>query len=893
MSIEQESLNGWTNEDEMKLFKHTVVKQLYDEDRVNSVSMDQVMDLCVDVVINDRNMLYDKAMEHNAIIKHNYIGNSDEMASGQETLVQRQLELESSFVNQALNRYNYTQDELVALGRQSSGKTSKSLFHQWFFLLSEAILEKQNLITADDDSDTQASLRAHLLLLDADTYAVILIYELIPLLVHSLSGVSFANAAKHVGRAVEDEISFRNINKKQVLRKNYALKTARGPTELRRRLREQANRLLSSSKWSEATQIRVGAILIDVFAKHAKMRGEDALTGDERAALEHSMEVRDKKTHGMLSLSSEVRKEFLEDNDMGFFSYLGWYPMVVPPVKWTSPTTGGYLSKSTGIMRSKDSSAQKQALQRAHDLGCLGEVYDSLNHLSATKWVINTEILDFVEHVWVERKLSLGKLPSPENVPVPEAPALGEKIDPEDRKRIYREVIKAEKMNREFHSLRCDLKYKLSVASMLRDDVIYFPFNMDFRGRAYPVPPHLNHLGSDVCRALLLFAEKRPVTRKGIYWLKVHLANLQGNDKISFDDRVKWVEERIDLLNDSALEPLDGHRWWLEAEDPWQCLAVCKELHRILNSDCPEEYMTNMPVHQDGSCNGLQHYAALGRDAAGGKAVNLTPSDKPQDVYSEVLKRVIVRVDEAAEKGDEIAKLLQGKLVRKVVKQTVMTSVYGVTLIGAREQIAKRLLERDDIPEDQVFPASMYLAKITLDSLSDLFSSAREIMTWLSNSADLMAMCQQPMSWLTPMGLPVVQPYRNETLLKVKTCMQQVTISDTSELLPVNRSKQSSAFPPNFVHSLDSTHMLKTAIKCNEAGLTFTAVHDSYWTHPSTVDGMNHILREVFVDLHSAPLLDDLRNQFMQRYADVDIPPLPRLGDLDISEVKDAPYFFN
>lgn len=37
-----------------------------------------------------------------------------------------------------------------------------------------------------------------------------------------------------------------------------------------------------------------------------------------------------------------------------------------------------------------------------------------------------------------------------------------------------------------------------------------------------------------------------------------------------------------------------------------------------------------------GSCNGLQHYAALGLDATGGAQVNLVPSGKPQDVYSGV-----------------------------------------------------------------------------------------------------------------------------------------------------------------------------------------------------------------------------------------------------------------
>lgn len=47
----------------------------------------------------------------------------------------------------------------------------------------------------------------------------------------------------------------------------------------------------------------------------------------------------------------------------------------------------------------------------------------------------------------------------------------------------------------------------------------------------------------------------------------------------------------------------------------------------------PASYLSHLPVHMDGSCNGLQHYAALGRDEIGGKAVNLMPSDKPQDVY--------------------------------------------------------------------------------------------------------------------------------------------------------------------------------------------------------------------------------------------------------------------
>ena len=62
--------------------------------------------------------------------------------------------------------------------------------------------------------------------------------------------------------------------------------------------------------------------------------------------------------------------------------------------------------------------------------------------------------------------------------------------------------------------------------------VIYFPMNLDFRGRVYPIPPHLNHLGNDLCRGLLAFSRKKPLGERGLFWLKIQVANLYGNDKV-------------------------------------------------------------------------------------------------------------------------------------------------------------------------------------------------------------------------------------------------------------------------------------------------------------------------------------------------------------------------
>ena len=48
------------------------------------------------------------------------------------------------------------------------------------------------------------------------------------------------------------------------------------------------------------------------------------------------------------------------------------------------------------------------------------------------------------------------------------------------------------------------------------------------------------------------------------------------------------------------------------------------------------------------------------------------------------------------------------------MKQTVMTSVYGVTYAGAKDQIRQRLKERSSIENERhLFTASCYAAKVS------------------------------------------------------------------------------------------------------------------------------------------------------------------------------------
>lgn len=139
------------------------------------------------------------------------------------------------------------------------------------------------------------------------------------------------------------------------------------------------------------------------------------------------------------------------------------------------------------------------------------------------------------------------------------------------------------------------------VARKMKDeDGFFYPHNLDFRGRAYPMHPHLNHLGSDLCRGILEFAEGRPLGSSGLRWLKIHLANLfaGGVDKLSLEGRIAFTENHLDDIFDSADRPLDGRRWWLNAEDPFQFLAACINLSEALRSSSPETTISHIPVHQ-------------------------------------------------------------------------------------------------------------------------------------------------------------------------------------------------------------------------------------------------------------------------------------------------------
>lgn len=189
----------------------------------------------------------------------------------------------------------------------------------------------------------------------------------------------------------------------------------------------------------------------------------------------------------------------------------------------------------------------------------------------------------------------------------------------------------------------------------------WFPVYLDSRGRMYyrGLP---NPQGSDLAKAVLHFHEKKPLGTRGLFWLKVHIANSFGYDKERMQDRARWTEQHWKAI-EAALDAPEEHLDVWGTDAPWSMYSACWELREAYRSGNPEGYCTGIPVHMDATCSGLQHFAGMLRDPVGGLYVNLTDptgTGPKQDIYAKVADYAMQLIALDAKSADpEVAALAQ------------------------------------------------------------------------------------------------------------------------------------------------------------------------------------------------------------------------------------------
>jgi DNA-directed RNA polymerase len=333
-------------------------------------------------------------------------------------------------------------------------------------------------------------------------------------------------------------------------------------------------------------------------------------------------------------------------------------------------------------------------------------------------------------------------------------------------------------------------------------------------------------------------------------------------------------------------------------------LAACHEWTMAHELENPEDFVSHLPVAMDGTCNGIQHLSAMGRDPIGAKATNLSTSPKREDIYEQVKAVVSRAINDDAVNGVPEALAWVGRVTRSVVKRAVMTTPYGVTERGIRDQlIADGHVKGADLSVGVTKGAAAdYLRDKIVEGLSETVVAAKDIMAWIQKVASELADAGRPMEWTTPCGNVVRQSYYNLAMTNVVTLVGKTRLWSEDENLGLNVRKCTLASAPNLIHSFDAAHVALTCVAfADEMGkhgepASVAMIHDSYATHAADTAVLARVLREQFVEMYSVNWLENLEQEFRAKNPGVSITPwrdVITMGEFDVAQVQESVFFFS
>lgn len=864
---------------------------------------------------------------------------------GQDLAV-KQLQLEHEAYTEGERRFIKNLERQTERGELADNQVAKPLMQTLVPKIAQAVKEWHEgldgklstsrpsvaftMLSTEEKAVKDRSLR-----ISCESAAVIILKVILSKLVKP-EGIPITPMASAIGRTLEDEIRFGRIRDKEQehFKKAIAenLNKRAGASYKKAYMQAVETSMLEQGQledawgtWSPTEAVHVGIKMLEIVIQ--------------------STQLVELKRYGAGNAATDVEMVHLSDfwvkkMAQRGFSLAGiapvYQPCVVPPKPWTGVVGGGYWAKGRRplpLIRL----GSKSAVARYEDV-YMPEVYDAVNIIQNTPWKVNKKVLDVVNMV---EKLN--------NTPIDDIPQM-EPLKPEDYAGETEEELKAWKKaaagiyrrEKARQSRRLSLSFIVSQANKFSQfKAIWFPYNMDWRGRVYAVPM-FNPQGNDMQKGLLTLAVGKPIGADGFKWLKVHGANCAGVDKVTFEERIKWVEDNHDNIMATAKAPMDSIEWWGRLDSPFCFLAFCFEYAGVMHHGL--SYSCSLPIAFDGSCSGIQHFSAMLRDHIGGHAVNLTPSGKVQDIYRIVSDRIeeelkvllvngtdnemVTHEDKKTGEITERIKLGTRELARqwltygmsrKVTKRSVMTLAYGSKEYGFADQVYEDIvMPAIDSGSGAMFTepsqASRFMAKMIWEAVSVTVVAAVDAMKWLQGAAKLLAAEVKdkktgeilkpclPVHWVTPDGFPVWQEYRKKdttrlNLMFLGSFNLQPTVNKGTKK-ELDKHKQESGISPNFVHSQDGSHLRKTVVHTHRkyGVMSFAVIHDSFGTIPADAEYLFRGVRETMVETYrDNDVLLDFYEQFEYQLHESQrdkLPELPKKGKLNIEDILSSDFAF-
>lgn len=662
--------------------------------------------------------------------------------------------------------------------------------------------------------------------------------------------------------------------------------------------------------WGAAGTQQIGAYLMDQLATLGMIEVTKRVMGAATAKqVRNTIDVR--LSDSCLEVVSQIKEMVAETTPY-------YLPCIEQPKDWVSIMDGGYHTNDMRRMSPfciKTSGAWSEVAE--HDLS---RIFGAINSLQRIEWRVNRRMLDTIRQV--AKHFDMDEIISQAEHPAPPPPGwLMDSMKQEDMSPDEFEEFKIwKRAKREWFTeikLRGTKYGRFVTATGVADKFssfskIHFVYFADFRGRLYCQTSGVSPQGSDMQKALIHFAKGEPLdTVEAERWFQIHGANIWGADKLSLDERVKYIKDRRDIILSFAADPINN-REWQNADKPLQFLAWCFEYAEWFKN--PNTFVSRIPVGMDGSCNGLQNFSAMLRDEIGGKATNLTPSALPNDIYKNVADVTMLLLRKSApwnvpEADDDDADSQKARyraelankhrlmwlkhgIGRNLVKRSVMTLPYGSTRFSCADFIVGDYLKEGKAPEfsrEEYGAAAQFLSHYVWEAIGEVVVKATDAMEWLQRNVKKCLSNDTGIRWVTPSGFPVIQYYQEQDLHRINTKLcgnTKIRVNqDNHETASLSRHKNGVA--PNFIHSHDASHMTLVINAASAEGMDLAMIHDDFGTHARHAGKLYRVIREQFVAMYEQ---HDPLSDFAALY---DLPTPPAKGNLDLRQVLASPYFFS
>lgn len=705
------------------------------------------------------------------------------------------------------------------------------------------------------------------------------------------------------------------------------------------------------SAWPEEDCKHVGALLVNIFEQAVTFEGHPIIRKNFTGAGKASVARIEATEH----VSGWIERY---KSALGGLAP-AYSPCVVKPRDWTGPNEGGYYTDRVSStlplvkLRNKRHMRKLTARQMPEVYKCVNALQAVRWKISEKVLATANELVALglpyalpsrIPSDWRERF----PCPIPEHLSDVKGEELKAALSPQQLedfvawKQIARQCYEEEQER--VSAMRETISTLGQANQYVKYDAMHFVYTLDFRGRVYCMSSRVSPQGGDLQKALLTFADGMELGAGGEYWFKVHGANEWGWDKLPMDERVAKVSspEFIEMCKDFAADPVTFNAWAMGkanggADKPWQFLNWCFEyvelLKHVEHGNKAESFVSYIPCAMDGSCSGIQHYSAMLRDKIGGAAVNLTISDKqgPEDIYGAVCNIVIKKLTGIAEGYEEYKGKIEPALAielakewlrlgpnRSLTKKPVMTLPYGSTQLTCRGHVSQWLLDLqkdenkaakaqyrepmkvhafgDKLSSMPLVHAESFMSSLVWESIGAVVVAARSGMRFIKAVTNTVAKANKPLEWTTPTGFVVRQEIYECASRQVLTQLMGATrfvMRQKTDKLNFHRMVNSCA--PNFVHSMDASHLTLATNYFKDAGIDSIAViHDSFGTHAGNTDKLRNLLRASMVDMYSE---FDVIKRFITEVEDKTLLDLshieiPLSGDLDLNEINQSTYAF-